>query len=50
MVFIVRGALAAMFGCFALFCGPTDVESLIAFASVFLLFMADKISLAKSVR
>lgn len=39
MVFIVRGALAAMFGCFALFCGPTDVESLIAFASVFLLFM-----------
>ena len=39
MVFIVRGALAIGFGCYALFCGPTEIENLVAIVSVFLLFM-----------
>ena len=39
MVFIVRGALAIGFGCYALFCGPIEIENLIAIVSVFLLFM-----------
>lgn len=38
-VFLVRGAVAMTFGCLALFCGPNEVESLIALGSVFLLFM-----------
>ena len=38
-MFIIRGILAAGFGCFALFGGMADLESMIAIISVFLLFM-----------
>ena len=38
-VFVCRGALAAVFGCFALFGGISDIESAIAIISVFLLLM-----------
>lgn len=39
MVFLVRGAVAAIFGCYALFSGSSDTEGIIAIISVFLLFM-----------
>lgn len=39
MVFIIRGALAITFGCYALFCGPIGIENIIAVVSVFLIFM-----------
>jgi len=38
-VFIVRGTIALLFGCFALFGGLSDVKNSIALISVFLLFM-----------
>ena len=39
LVFIVRGALAVVFGCFTLFGGLTDIGNVIAFVSVLLLLM-----------
>lgn len=39
MVFLVRGALATLFGCFALFGGMANIENAIAMISVFLLFV-----------
>ena len=39
LVFIFRGALAVGFGCFTLFGGLADVQSVIAIISVLLLFM-----------
>lgn len=39
LVFIFRGALAVLFGCFALFGGLADMESVIATVSVLLLLM-----------
>lgn len=39
MVFLVRGSLAAIFGCFALFGGMGSIESAIAIISVFLLLI-----------
>ena len=39
LVFLVRGVVAAMFGCFALFRGPISIEDTIAIVGVFLLFM-----------
>lgn len=39
LMFIIRGVLAAAFGCMALFSGITEVGDIIAMASVFLLFM-----------
>lgn len=39
LMFIIRGVLAAGFGCFTLFGGMADLESVIAIISVFLLFM-----------
>ncbi len=39
LVFLVRGALAAAFGCFALFGGMGSIENAIAVISVFLLLM-----------
>lgn len=39
LVFLVRGAVAAAFGCFALFRGSDDIGDTIAIISVFLLFM-----------
>ena len=39
LVFLIRGALAAAFGCFALFGGMESIENAIAVISVFLLFM-----------
>lgn len=38
-VFIVRGALATIFGCFALFGGIMDIQNTVSILSVFLLFM-----------
>lgn len=39
MVFLVRGTLATLFGCFALFGGMANIENAIAMISVFLLFV-----------
>lgn len=39
MMFVVRGALAVIFGCFAMFGGMTNMENMIAVVSIFLLFM-----------
>ena len=39
LVFLVRGAIAAIFGCFALFRGPEGLEDTVAVVGVFLLFM-----------
>ena len=39
MVFLVRGAIAAAFGCFALFRGSANIEDTVAVVSVFLLFI-----------
>ena len=39
LVFLVRGALATLFGCFALFGGLSNIESAISIISVFLLFV-----------
>ena len=39
MVFLVRGGLAAIFGCFALFGGMSSIENTIAVISVFLLLV-----------
>ena len=39
LVFILRGALAVVFGCFALFGGLADVQSVFAIISVLLLLM-----------
>ncbi|MBQ3433029.1 DUF308 domain-containing protein [Candidatus Saccharibacteria bacterium] len=39
LVFLVRGAIAAIFGCFALFRGPESLEDTVAVVGVFLLFM-----------
>lgn len=39
LMFIIRGVLAAAFGCMTLFSGITEVSNIIAIASVFLLFM-----------
>ncbi len=38
-VSLVRGLLAAVFGCFALFGGMTNIENAVAMISVFLLFI-----------
>ncbi len=38
-MFVVRGALAAIFGCFALFGGMANIENVIAVVSVLLLLM-----------
>lgn len=38
-VFLVRGVLAAMFGCFTLFSGMGSIENAIAIVSVFLLLL-----------
>lgn len=39
LMFCVRGALAVIFGCFALFGGMANIENMIALVSIFLLFM-----------
>lgn len=39
MVFLVRGGLAAIFGCYALFSGMSSIENAIAIISVFLLLI-----------
>lgn len=39
LLFVIRGALAGIFGCVVLFSGMNDVGAVIALASVFLLFM-----------
>ena len=39
LVFLVRGAIAAVFGCFALFRGSTNIGDTVAIISIFLLFM-----------
>ena len=39
LVFLVRGAVAAMFGCFALFRGSVGISDTVAVLGVFLLFM-----------
>ena len=39
LVFLIRGAMAAIFGCFALFKGPSDISNTVAVISVFLLFI-----------
>ena len=39
LVFLLRGAIATAFGCFALFRGSDSIENTIAVVSVFLLFM-----------
>lgn len=39
MVFLFRGAIAIVFGCFMLFGGTDNIENMIAILSVFLLFM-----------
>ena len=39
LVFLFRGALAAAFGCFALFSGMASMENVISIISVFLLLM-----------
>lgn len=39
MVFLIRGALAVIFGCLMLFSGMVNVEGAVAIISVFLLFM-----------
>ena len=39
MVFLIRGAVAAIFGAFALFRGPVEMENTVAILGVFLLFM-----------
>lgn len=39
LVFLVRGALATIFGCFMLFGGIMSIENMMAIISVFLLFM-----------
>ena len=39
LVFIFRGMIAAVFGCFALFRGTSSIEDTVAVVSVFLLFM-----------
>ncbi|MBR3116089.1 DUF308 domain-containing protein [Candidatus Saccharibacteria bacterium] len=39
LVFLIRGTVAAIFGCFALFRGPVGIDDTIAVIGVFLLFM-----------
>ena len=39
LVFLVRGALAIAFGCFALFGGMANIENAVAMISIFLLFV-----------
>ena len=39
MVFLIRGALAVIFGCLMLFSGMVNVEGAVSIISVFLLFM-----------
>ena len=39
LVFLIRGAVAAIFGCFALFRGSASMEDTVAVVGVFLLFM-----------
>ncbi|MBR3249042.1 DUF308 domain-containing protein [Candidatus Saccharibacteria bacterium] len=39
LMFMVRGVMAAVFGCLILFSGIGEVESIVAMVSVFLLFM-----------
>lgn len=39
MVFLVRGGLAAIFGCYTLFSGMSSIENVIAIISVFLLLI-----------
>ena len=39
LVFLVRGVVAAIFGCFALFRGPVGISDTVAALGVFLLFM-----------
>ncbi len=39
MVFVVRGALAVIFGCFAMFGAMVNMENMIAIVSIFLLLM-----------
>ena len=39
LVFLIRGAVAAMFGCFALFRGSVGISDTVAVLGVFLLFM-----------
>lgn len=39
IVFLFRGALAMVFGCFMLFGGTSDIENMVAILSIFLLFM-----------
>ena len=39
LVFLVRGAMAVVFGCFIMFGGLANVENAVALISVFLLFM-----------
>ena len=39
VVFLFRGALAMVFGCFMLFGGTSNIENMVAILSVFLLFM-----------
>lgn len=39
LVFLLRGAIAAGFGCFVLFGGLADVENAVAIISIFLLFV-----------
>ena len=39
LMFMIRGIMAAVFGCVIFFSGITDVNNIIALASVFLLFM-----------
>ena len=39
MVFLVRGTLAAAFGCYTLFSGMADISNLVAIVSVLLLLM-----------
>ena len=39
LVFLFRGAIATVFGCFAMFRGTTSIEDTVSVVSVFLLFM-----------
>ena len=39
LVFLFRGAIATVFGCFAMFRGTTSIEDTVSIVSVFLLFM-----------
>ena len=39
LMFVIRGVMAAVFGCVIFFSGISDINNIIALASVFLLFM-----------